>query len=368
MLNLIFLMRNIIECDNMPNKEIRFFNNTDFSIDSCFFTRNYVYIGSGGIIYCQNIQSRMILKDCIFLNCKCSESGGAIHFVGDKEGSQFNIYKTCASICSAPLHQFAYISTYKTSDNEFNFTSINKCNILNTGYYSLDIKNGKLKFSNLNSSKNNNLADSSISIIQTESLFGSFCTISDNNSSSVVMNFNGINSNNIITNFNIVNNDSPYKNSGVIYFVNSQCSISNSILLNNQDILFYVESGNGQVKIENCVIFHKSQVYQGNIISFQVINQLTNTFLINHFNTYSCNSNLSPENSPTREQSLQPTSFNPFITPSSSSLPSNSSNSTIKIFTIFIISTFFIIIFLILLTNSNLLKNMNFNFKKYSKY
>ena len=70
-MNLILYSNFIVNCDYIINQEVRFLSNINFSINSCYFYRNNMFSGDGGVIYCKNILSIMNLNNCLFYQCFC---------------------------------------------------------------------------------------------------------------------------------------------------------------------------------------------------------------------------------------------------------------------------------------------------------
>ena len=237
----------------------------------------------------------MNLSNCIFFQCSCTVQGGSIYFFCNNLGTNVELNNICINYCFSGLnnwYQFGVIQTHLNSNNNNNFISIINCNKISNSYCSFRIYNGNINFNNFNSSNNYNKCYSSFSIIFPTKLNSNFCNIINNYVSEYANIQLWENQNNYLSNYNIINNNDVthgvVTNWGGIYFIN------NSIFLNNINTLFF--SLNGLLNIINCKIYHP-QIYSvysnsntGSIFTLNNINQLTNTFFINHFFTYKCES------------------------------------------------------------------------------
>ena len=291
-MNLLILSTNIILCDYLPNKEIRVLQNDDFIIDTCYFYRNTMYSGYGGIVYVSGVLSNMKLISCIFFECCCSIDGGAIYFYSQVSGTNVELNKICGNKCyveNTKKFQFGLILTPSNinSNNICNFCSISNCNNKTNGYCSFNLYFGNISLNNLNSSKNINKQESGINIRDPSKFNSNFCSFINNNVSEYTCIFLHGDNNNYISYYNVINNNSP-TNCGVITNNVGYYSINNSIFINNTNVLFYVYSG--QLSILNSKISHDNNfiTYQNTVSTFNNIFELTNTFLINHLNTYLC--------------------------------------------------------------------------------
>ena len=289
-MKIIYLIsKSILNCDYLINKEIRYYSNFDFLIDTCLFSRNIEYSGNGGIIYCSEIISNMDLIRCIFFKCSCNNHGGAIWFVCHlSQGSNVKLFEVCASNCfSGNSYQFAIIILYSNSKSQFELLSLNKCNSIHTGSTSFLIQYGNSNLTFYNSSKNYNLRESGIYLAYLSKMESSFCSIINNNVSYERNIFLHDNSNLFLSFYNIINNNSPFN--GVITNSGGISSIYNSIFLYNINNLFQIQSG--EINLFNCNINHFINSIIVNNISFKLINisyNNTNTLQISHFNTIFC--------------------------------------------------------------------------------
>ena len=145
---------------------------------------------------------------------------------------------------------------------------------------------------NLNSTTNYNKQYSGIYIVSPTNLYSSQCSfIANTMSNDRIIMLRG-NFNNYLYNYNVINNNSPVGD-GVVTNWEGDYHIYNSIFLNNQKTLF---SGVlGKIIINNCKIIHSSSynIFLGTISKTNIFYVYTNTFIINHFDTYYCNKEFS---------------------------------------------------------------------------
>ena len=182
-----------------------------------------------------------------------------------------------------------FIRTYLNSNNLFKFLSINNCNNISNGYESFCIYDGNNELNNLNSSKNFNKQTSGFSIIYPINLKCNFSTIINNYVYSHIIIFLKCNENTFLSYLNIINNNSP-KFCGINFIFDGKSIFNNNIYLNNKNLLFSTNF-KGKLILNNCQIFHQDLLFQGNIFTNQInfLNNLINTYLINHYSTKYCN-------------------------------------------------------------------------------
>ena len=254
--NLIFnIFSNIILCNYSYNQEIRFSENSNFEIDSCFFSRNNFYNGYGGIIYCFQIISNMTLKNCIFSECS-SERGGAIYFICETQGSNVELKKICCYNCYAEYYQFGI---FKIFGNSIHSQNIELLSILNdnTQKESLEpfyISNGNINLKYFNTSKSSNRIASGFTIYSATKAEIKFSTIVENYVSDYTCIALYLNYNHYLSYLNVIKNNSPKL--GVITNWAGNSVINNSIFYNNTNTLFYVRSST--LFVSNSVVFHIS--------------------------------------------------------------------------------------------------------------
>ena len=306
------LLSVILQCDYLPNKNYRYTVSTDFSINSCYFTRTFAYSGRGGIFYCYNAKFNVLLNNCIFFECYSTSNGGAIYFYALKRYSTVEMNRICANSCFTTLnhgYQFAYIVNYQSMESytKWNLISLTRCNNQVNGDTTFALRASDIVLNYLNSSYNINSHISAFEIVLPSKFTSSYCSIINNyvsTSRQIVLNGNN---NNQLSFYNVVNNNNPSTTYGVISNWKDQYTISDSIFYNNINTLFYTHSG--LLKIINCKIFHNSQytTFEGTISTSNIIYQQTITFPISHLNTYKCLSIITTSTPiATRSNSLSP--------------------------------------------------------------
>ena len=278
-------------CDYLINKEIRFISNTDFQINICYFYRNNMYSGNGGIKYCSNIVCNMKLENCIFYNCSCSGEGGGIYFWCNNYGTNVELRKICANYCFTDLgktFQFCCIKVYNliNSLNLCSYLSINNCNKIFNGKISFYLYYGNITINNLNSTNNINKEYSGLYIEFPSIFYGIHNSIINNN----ISNYRNImlqgNNNNKFLYSNFINNNSPLGYGVITIWDNGYFILDHCIFLNNYNILFYIYSG--QLNVFNSKIYHLNEIYFGTFLTLNNSYILTNSFNLNHLNTYLC--------------------------------------------------------------------------------
>ena len=368
---LILISNNCIDSSKLTSSFRAYTNVSDLLIENCYFTRFSCFNQNGGIIYCEDKEAFLILKEVDFYICYTTGFGGAIYFDNQISGSGSNLNKVCADLCFSTTNtyaeQFGFFSPNNStnSPNKFTQISISRCSNFSRGYCSILISLGNISINYLNSSNNYNLMTSGFHIYEHNNFQAIFCSIVKN----VVTNRRLIQLdggfNNTIKYSNFLNNTGSF-DFGIISII-KLCSylIENSYFLNNKDCLFY--STIGELFILNCFIDHKDLLLSGNVYleNSSLIN-LTETlnFLIN-----SCFYN--PTATPTA--SLHPTatltaSFNPTLiqTIQETIIPTKTIiNTKNSIFTqnkfIIAVGSIFIIALLILVIGILLFKNNESN-------
>ena len=284
-------------CNYLPN--IRFEKPNYINIDTCFFTRSFVYKGTGAVIYCSFQQCNMYLNNCIFYDCGCTLSGGAIHFYCTNLGTNSYLNKVCGNKCFTGINnqwQFARIECHDSldSNNYCNLCSISNCNSIDQGYNSIFFNYGVTNVNHLNSSKNINKRYSGIIFAHQSSFQSSFCSIINNYVSDYgIIQLRAIIPQISFSFYNVVFNKSPTSPSGVIQSTNNNkiYIFENSVFYNNLNTLFYAMSG--EIHIRNCKIFHNSAftTFKGKCVTTNNQFGNYNTLEILHLNTYLCTGN-----------------------------------------------------------------------------
>ena len=290
----LYFKTEMLECYDLPNQNYRLNFNTSFELFNCFFYRTNMYSGQGGVIYCKNLIINMKIIESTFFQCSSTLSGGAIFFDCRSVGTNSELKKICANTCYTGNnyeYQFASLWTHTLSNNYVTYVSIINCSYKTDSSDSIHLYSGNQICKNFNSSKNFNKADSSFYVAIPNTFLGSFCTIIDNYVTQYICIMLNHHENNIFSYSNIVNNNSP-NGYGVIRNHFGSYQISNCIIYNNLNILFYSYSGN--LNILNCQIYHNSAYSLTSITSFanisfnniQTFNSIT--LNLNNLNTFLC--------------------------------------------------------------------------------
>ena len=228
------------------------------------------------------------LSFCTFLNCRSSSGfGGAIWFNCTNNGG-INFNKICANYCYCGNTHFlfAFISCSDISNNFFEYVSITKCYIVKSQYhYPLRMDRNNIEIKSINESFNICHWVSGLLIIgKNISSFIKYSSFISNDSSyiniyiSTFLSFN-------LSFCNIIKNNSPNGHSVIFANDKTNLNIFNCIFKQNLNILFsHLISS---MKIINCYydILSTSGI---SIILFNNFNLITNTYLLNHFQTISC--------------------------------------------------------------------------------
>ena len=252
-----------------------------FIAEHCFFNRINTINSNGGIIYSSYPEKKLKVKSCIFYICSCDGQGGAIYFVGY---NNIELLKICVNDCFASYAQkFAII--YSKLNNSHNLISITNCYKNNGCWDLLFLDGGNITLSYYNSSNNKNRECSGVGIHSPEKIQSIYCSIIDNYVSHERIIYIIYNEMNELSYYNIINNNSP--KDGIVMIQSGKCILNNSILLNNQDTLFY---SNGKLEIYNCKINHLNQLFFGDIITnnLDFTNNNKNTIIIYHYSTKYC--------------------------------------------------------------------------------
>ena len=171
----------------------------------------------------------------MFYNCACSSYGGAIYF----SSLDAILRMICANRCLASYYHFAYIRASQNNIGEF--LSVSSCSHSTSGYYPIYFQNGNQKVDNTNSSMNNALRYSGISIDSPSSFRSTFFTFSNNKVSQYVCLYFASNSGNLSF-ANIVHINSPSA-FGIVYISGGTPKMNYCIFDMNQNTLFCVNSG-----------------------------------------------------------------------------------------------------------------------------
>ena len=283
-----------ISCDYYPDKNYRNFNSI-FYINNCYFFRTHTYNGYGGIIYFYNMIVDLKISDCIFFNCSSNSQGGAIRIHCNTVGSKSEFIRNCGYDCFASdQYQFALIAFHWTNPNNASFISVSFCGRENNGRISFGIQGGNINLNNFNSSKNNNIDISGVSIGDPTFFNGKFWTIINNTviNQTIIRLSNYIVQNNIhkLSFSNIINNNIITVGRIISVYNNAKYDISDCIfkLINEEIHLIFLYSG--FINIFDCKInsLNFSNLVNNNITlnNNEIIS--TSTFSIDHLKLLMC--------------------------------------------------------------------------------
>lgn len=271
-----------LECENENIPQGRSFENENVYICNCFFSRSITFLGNGGVIYISGVTLFLDASYSMFYNCS-AKIGGAIYL------SAFNssLRRICANRCSCGMNSGGHFSQIAASMyNHVEFLSVLYCSHTpSSGSYSTRLNTGNQSVVNTNSSTNNGYQVSGFSMESPSSFTCSFCTFSNNkvsNSMCIYLYFNS----GTVQFSNIIQNESP---SYGIFFVNGGSpKMSNCIFQNNQNTLFYVNSGS--LEVLHSLIGHSGKFSSKVSIITLTNNSFTSaiTYQIHFFNSIFC--------------------------------------------------------------------------------
>ena len=166
---ILIILKNCLDSTLLSSTQ-RLYTNVNYNIflEFCFFQRFTTYFGSvnsgysnsnaqhGGILYLYELSSKLNIINCIFYNCSCSGSGGAIFYYTSNSLSKCNIEKTCSNNCFNGEGGYGGCFFYLCTPNNqtTNYLSISKCSYNGKGRYSIQFYKGDQYFLNSNSSLN----------------------------------------------------------------------------------------------------------------------------------------------------------------------------------------------------------------------
>jgi len=272
-------------CESESIDQRRSYVNVSIDISNCFFKRSSSFSGMGGVI-CVSVSScSMNVNYWMFHNCVCSSFGGAIYF----SSSNSYLRMICANSCSASSwYHFAILSASQV--NQVEYLSVSNCSHATSGYNSIYLSSGDQRADNTNSSMNNAIGYSGISISSPSSFTSSHFTFSNNNVSygicigfyfkTVLMSYS-----------NIVHNNSP-SSGGVTYVYGAFLMMMYCIFKNNQNTLFCVYQGS--LEVSHSFIDHSGSFSTSTAVSTSNNNSFTNTitYQLQFFNSIHCNADI----------------------------------------------------------------------------
>ena len=268
-------------------------NNFTLPIGAKYLIKKNTYVNIYGCaLYIYNDQNiEILIEECMFHLCTHVQSGGAIYFYLINGAIVMN--KVCASQCSTnggQYYQFGYFRTHANKINEAHFLTMNLCwsgsgKII---YDSVHFTIGKIKFRDINATKNFIYQNGCITIASPNGINASFMSIVENLVQNVyVLSFTVPSGLCNFTHMNFIGNEhSGGTTSGLIYLSAAGFTFSDSIFQNNNPIIFH-----GNVLVLRSWIKHFGTLFTGgtfntiNIISTSVLSQTINQ---DHFSTFYC--------------------------------------------------------------------------------
>jgi len=272
-------------CESENINQGRSYLNINISISDCFFSRNSLCSGNGGVICVDGGSYSMNLTLSMFFNCACSGHGGAIYFKSLNSILRMICAKGCSSGASS-WGPFVYLRASQVNQEEY--LSVSNCSHTTSGYYSIYLHSGNQRVDNTNSSMNNAYSTSGICIDYPSTFTSSHCTFSNNKVSSdscvVFWSTSGTIS---MSYSNIVHNNSPSHYGVVSIGQSGSRKMMYCILHDNQNTLFCVLGGS--LEVSHSFISH-SGVFSASTAVSTTNNSLTYriTYQIQFFNSLHC--------------------------------------------------------------------------------
>ena len=296
-----------VGCESESIDQGRSYVDENINIALCFFSRYLSYHGYGGVIYLTASSCSMNINYSMFFNCVCSSWGGAICFYSTKSFLRMICANRCSCGTSSSGH-FAYLCASPV--NQVEYLSVSNCSHTSSGYNPIRLFTGNQRVDNTNSSMNNAIQYSGIFIDSTSSFTSSHCTFSNNKvSDSRCIYFYSDSGTLSMSYANIVHNNNP-SDYGVICVEGAGTKkMIYCIFHNNQNYLFYVDSGS--LEVSHSFIDHSvSSFSRSTSVSTTNNNSFANriTYQFQFFKSHYCNAQLPvPVPSPMRTATLAPT-------------------------------------------------------------
>jgi len=237
----------VSNCNNMNITSGRSYSNQNVSISDCYFIRFQPFSGRGGVICSLLSSTSIFVNQTMFVNCSCSETGGAV----DIEVQSCYFVRICAFRCRAHMLGH-FIKTSISGNQQIESSSITSCSYDLHGTSPLYMIGGDQNYHLINSSINHVNYMTGLQITNPKTFQNSFCTFSNGKAltSGCIQLQNGEAS---IRYSNIVGNNVP--NGGSIILVeNGNHKMENCIFSENDMILFRIYSGS--LMISHCIISH----------------------------------------------------------------------------------------------------------------
>jgi len=257
-------------CEQENLSQGRSYFNISIDISDCFFSRSSEYSGDGGVIYMKDGSYSLRINYSIFYECTCSSDGGAIFFISSNSA----IRMTCANRCCASSYgHFAYL--YDLEANQIEFLSVSYCSHTTSGHHLIYLQSGIQRADFTNSSINNAYMFSGICISSPFSYTSTYCTFSNNNvSNSRCIHLYSNSGTMVMSSANIVHNNSPSDYGVICIDGGGTMDMLYCIFQNNQNYLFYVNSG--YLEVSHSFIDHSSSSFSS---STSVSTSTNNSFI-----------------------------------------------------------------------------------------
>jgi len=286
--------------------------NSVINIISCYFFRQYVYVGesgsflgekspNGGIVYLDMEYFCFKVKNSIFDHIKCGGIGGCIYAKGNST-SESGLSNVCANHCSGIYCHFSYINSCYRS--VLDLQSIMGCSkSIYDGSCTIWLINGEQELKSSNISNNNAKHTSGINCQSEKALNLQNCYFTNNNAESrcVFLRDHGY-SGSSYKNCIFIGNTSP-SGFGVLSFMNySVRYLYGFVFINNNDCLIY-SSDSSYIIFSQCYVSHQfistfGRVYIDSILD----NPPTSVFISKQYDDY-CKTVLFPtQNDPIQKR------------------------------------------------------------------
>ena len=301
--NFNFFYPNELNFSNFNNNCLnRYFNITNnFQIIFCFFSMTMTLNENGGIIHLNNIENKILIESCTFYECKVDNNNGGAIFCNLIQTGSIVLNKVCANKCYTGYYEkYGQFGSIKASNIIIiRLTSICFCSPFNSnGRSSLILYKGLMNINSYNSSFNKVRSDSGIFIIpNNNNCYLNFSTLSNNiGAGSACLYCQGENSLSNISFINCIKNIRTDLSTwgGVVINFYSNLYIYNFIFFNNENILFYGESGS--IFVRNCFVSHSSSLLTSKNVNYNYNYGLTNSYKMTHFSSYLCYADITPLN------------------------------------------------------------------------
>jgi len=253
----------------------------NFDINNCFFSRNGVFNGKGGIIYLTGVSSSLNMVNVMVFNGSSNDMGGVVYF----DGGNVDMNRICCSKADAVSGIFAYV---KSSSVNMQYISVSQT-YAPEHLHLFRICYGVQRFDYNNASMNLCASISGARFAFCSSLTSSYCTFSQN----IAKNTECIelckgSSSRTLAYANIIGNYMIGSLYGiVVVYDNGAYTMSKCIFMDNNKTLFYCESGSS-LFISDSVINHVFPLSSGIITTSNIATSFKSSYKIDHFYSFYC--------------------------------------------------------------------------------